>query len=449
MTATTPFFHRIVETARQLKQHLPVPVIVGGQHVSILQEEAFVDGLDYLFLGECELTFKEFLARFARGEPVGGVPGILARENGRIVRGPEAPRLDNLDEAPLPDRELLPNDLYFVGTPRGRRNYTSVQMTRGCPFRCVYCANDLYGKRIRRRSLDHVLAEVEFIVNRQGIRHIYFIDDTLTLDRKYILGFCDEVLRRGLRFTFEGSTRANCWDEEIATRLKQAGLVRISFGLETAVPEILKLIQKDVRLEAYVAANRINNRLGIETINSVMLGLPGDTRETIRQTVDFLCQARDIHHTTYGIAIPYPGTELYRMALNGLHGLKLVETDFSKYQRYASGVMEVNGLTPADLMELQKEGLRRIYSCRWRILPMIRRHGLLALVPPALDALRSRLAAPFRKRAPKPPLLTAYSRYGRPARYSSSRSPSPVSSSSPFSFSKAARACPAAAAAPA
>ncbi len=402
MTATTPFFHRIEEMARFLKAQTDRPVIVGGQHVSILQEKAFSEAFDYLFIGECELAFPEFLNRFARGESVGGVPGIMARENGRIVRGPEAPRVMDLDAAPLPARDLLRNDLYAIGTPRGRKRYTSVQMTRGCPFRCVYCANDLYGKRLRRRSLAHVLQELEEIVLKRDIHHIYFIDDTLTLDRKYILELCAGIQQRQLQFTFEGSTRANCWDEEIATRLKACGLVRISFGLETAVPEILKLIQKDVALEAYVAANRINNRLGIETINSVMLGLPGETRATIRQTVDFLCRARDIHHTTYGIAIPYPGTELYRMAEAGQHGLRLVERDFSKYQRYASSVMEVNGMSPDELIRLQREGLRRIYSCWWRIIPLIRRMGFLALIPPFLDIMRSWIASRFSppRRAP-------------------------------------------------
>ena len=402
MTATTPFFHRIEEMARRFKAQLDTPVIVGGQHVSILEEKAFPDCFDYLFLGECERTLPDFLDKFARRERVGGVPGLLARENGQIVRGPAAPRLENLDDAPLPARDLLRNDLYFVGTPQGRKNYTSIQMTRGCPFRCVYCANDLYGKRIRRRSLANVIGELEGIVTRQGIRHVYFIDDTLTLDRNYVFGLCDEIEKRRLRFTFEGSTRANCWDEELARRLKACGLVRISFGLESAVPEILKLIQKDVELESYVAANRINNRLGIETINSVMLGLPGDTRATIEQTVDFLCRARDIHHTTYGIAIPYPGTELYRMAENGLHGLKLLERDFSKYQRYASSVMEVNGMSPDELVRLQRAGLRRIYSCWWRIVPLVRRMGFLALIPPFVDIMRSWIASWFKPPRPAP-----------------------------------------------
>ena len=157
------------------------------------------------------------------------------------------------------------------------------------------------------------------------------------------------------------------------------------------VPEILRLIKKDVPLEAYVQANKINDRLGIETINSVMLGLPGDTPETIRKTVDFLCKARDIHHTTYGIAMPYPRTELRAMAERGENGLRLIEKNYSQLQRYGSAVMEVNGMSPEDLIQLQKEGLRRIYSCWWRIIPMIRRHGLSSIIPPAWEALKDRV----------------------------------------------------------
>ena len=196
--------------------------------------------------------------------------------------------------------------------------------------------------------MERVVQELEEIVNVQKIRQIYFIDDTLTVDRKFIFSLCDEIETRKLKLTFEGGIRANLWDEELASRLKSCGLIRISFGLETAVPEMLKLIMKDVPLEVNLAANRINNKLGIETLNSGMLGLPGDTRETIRETVDFLCKARDIHHTTYGIAMIYPGTEFRAMAERGEHGLRLVNRDFSKMQRYGSAVMEVNGVARSD-----------------------------------------------------------------------------------------------------
>lgn len=391
LTATTPFFHTSSQVAAEVRKALGKPIIFGGVHASIDREQAFLDCFDYLVIGECELTFADFLAKFAAGERNPNTPGIMSRKDGTIVYSGEAPRLEDLDQAPLPARDLLPNHIYKLGTLKGTKNFTTVQMSRGCPFSCVFCASDLFGKKVRRRSMQHVIEELDLLINTMGFEHIFFIDDTLTLDRKYILDLMDEIERRKLKFTFEGSTRANLWDEPLVRRLKECGLIRISFGLETADQEVRKIIRKEVPLESYIESNRLNNRLGIETINSVMLGLPGETRESIERTIAFLQQAKDIHHATYGIAMPYPGTEMRRMAKSGQHGLTLLETDYSHYQRYGSAVMSVNGLGPEELVKLQMVGLSRIYSCYWRFIPMIKRHGLKAIAAPALEALKLRI----------------------------------------------------------
>jgi anaerobic magnesium-protoporphyrin IX monomethyl ester cyclase len=391
LTATTPFFHTASQVAQEVRTALGKPVIFGGVHASIDREKAFLDCFDYLVLGECELTFGDFLRQFEAGNRNPNTPGILSRKDGETVYGGDAPRLENLDLAPLPARELLPNHIYKLGTLHGRKRFTTVQMSRGCPFSCVFCASDLFGKRVRRRSVQHVIQELDMLVTEMGFEHIFFIDDTLTLDRKYILELMDEIERRKLRFTFEGSTRANLWDEPLVRRMQECGLIRISFGLETADLEVRKIIRKEVPLESYVASNRLNNKLGIETINSVMLGLPGETRESIDRTIAFLQKAKDIHHATYGIAMPYPGTEMRRMAEAGQHGLELLETDYSHYQRYGSAVMSVNGLSPEELVKLQTVGLSRIYSCYWRIIPMLKRHGFKAIAAPALEAIKLRI----------------------------------------------------------
>ena len=315
---------------------------------------------------------------------------MMRNNNGETIYHGDAPPLENLDEAPFPARHLLPNDKYFMGTPHGRKLFSTLQMSRGCAFSCVFCANTLHGKRLRFRSLGNVMKELEWIVRETDTSHIYFVDDTFTVKRDFILSLCDEIERRDLRFTFECSTRANVWDEELAKRLQKCGLLRISFGLETVDPEVRKIIKKGVPLECYIEANKINNRLGIETLNSVMMGLPGDTRESIERTVDFLCHTRAVQHVTYNIAIPYPGTEMLKMAEAGEHGLKLVERDFSKYQRYGSGVMEVNGISPQELIQLQKRALLRTYSCWWRVLPVIKRFGLKTCLVTFLSILFSR-----------------------------------------------------------
>jgi radical SAM superfamily enzyme YgiQ (UPF0313 family) len=142
-----------------------------------------------------------------------------------------------------------------------------------------------------------------------------------------------------------------------------------------------------VPLESYTTANRIANKYGIETINSVMLGLPGDTRETMAATIRYLRNTRELKHSTLSIAMPYPGTELYEMARRGEHGLKLLSDDFSRYQRYGSAVMEVNGISPGELLRLQKIGLLKIYAVPWRLASSLRRVGLRALIVPGIQAV--------------------------------------------------------------
>lgn len=384
LTATTPFWHDLVGFAKGLKSVSSVPVIAGGTHATVCGKDAFDSSLDYLWVGECELHLPDFLNAFHRGEMQPDVPGLMLKD--RLFT--RAPFLENLDEAPLPARHLLPNHLYCIGTPRGRKRYTSVQMSRGCPFNCVFCACALHGKRYRRKSLDAVMREIEQAVGDYGAEHIYFVDDTLTIDREFIMKLCDEIEKMGLVFTFEGSTRANSFDEELATRMKEVGLVRISFGLESADPYVRKLIKKTVPLESYAVANSLANRLGIETINSSMIGLPGDTRESINRTIRFIRDSRDILHATMGIAVPYPGTEMYQWAKEGKHGLKLLTEDFSQYQRYGSAVMEVNGIKAEELVRIQKRALFSIYSRWWRWWPIIKRFGLKALFLTVLSLLR-------------------------------------------------------------
>jgi len=386
-TATTPFFHVAVEQAYAFKKALKVQMIIGGPHVTFFREKVFHDCFDYLVIGQCEGTFGDFLDAIERKKDISKIPGIIFRNNGKNVFTGENPQVVSLDEIPFPSRRHLKLDLYKVGTLRGRKRYTSIMMSRGCPFKCVFCSTAVYGNSVRRRSIKNVIKEIKHIIYDLGVNHFYFLDDTLTLDRKYILEFCDEIKKQGLKFTWEGTTRANLVDEELISRMAECGFIRISFGLESSDKEVRRIIKKGVPLESYVIANELTNKYKIETINSVMLGLPGDTYDSIEKTISFVRRSRPIKHATFGIAIPYPGSEMYDMALNGQHGLKLETQDFSKYQRYNSAVMTVNGISPEELLHLQKKGLIKIYLVPWRVIPILKRFGALSLIKPFFIAL--------------------------------------------------------------
>jgi len=398
LTSTTPMFHIAVEYARAVKKTLNVPIIAGGPYVTFFREKVFHDCFDYFAIGQAESTFGHLLNTLEKGGDVSDIHGLLIRKDGRNIFTGENSQVVTLDEIPFPARHLFKTDLYHVGTLRGRKKYTSIMTSRGCPFKCVFCSTSIYGNRVRRRSIGNVISEIKHIIYDMGIDHFYFLDDTLTLDRRYILDLCDEIEKEGLKFTWEGGTRANLIDEELIARMAACGLIRISFGLESADTEVRGIIKKEVPLESYVTANELTNKYGIETINSVMLGLPGDTYGSIEKTISFVRNSRAIKHATFGIAMPYPGSEMYAMALKGEHGLKLETQDFSKYQRYNSAVMTVNGISPEELLRLQKKGLMRIYLVPWRIVPVLKRFGIKSLVKPFLIALLEFFKRPHKKK---------------------------------------------------
>lgn len=386
-TCTTPMYHIVCQLAQEIKNVSDAKIVVGGPHITYFREKVFYEYLDYLVIGDCEGTFGPFLNAIDSKEDISKIPGIVYRKNGNVIYTGNNTIKIPLDEVPLPARSLLKLDLYNLGTMKGRKKYTSIMTSTGCPFKCAFCSTLVYGKKVNTRSVENVIEELRHVIINYGITHFYFIDSTLTLNRKYILKLCNAIEKANLKFTWEGSTRANLVDEELIARMKECGLIRLSFGLETADPDVSKIIMKGVPIEKYVQSNKLTNKYGIETINSVMLGLPGDTYESINKTIAFVRGARDIKHATFGIAMPYPGSLMYEWAVKGEYGLKLLTDDFSQFQRYNSAVMSVNGIQPSELIRLQKVGLLKIYLVPFRIIPMIKRFGMIALVKPFFSAL--------------------------------------------------------------
>jgi anaerobic magnesium-protoporphyrin IX monomethyl ester cyclase len=378
-TATSPFFHLAKAVAEGIKQVAPhIPIAVGGPHITIMKEKALLPAFDYAFIGEAEESWPQFLQACEQGMPASGVPGLIYRSNGQVVSTGPAADINDLNPLPIPARHLLKMPLYRLGTLRGRLPFTSIQTMRGCPWKCIFCASEaLKTTSMRVRSPRSVVDEMKAVVSTFGTRHFYIVDDVMTLWKEHIVGICDLIDQEKLDITFEGSTRANLVEDDVIARLVRSGLIRLSFGLETVDPEMRKTMKKQVPLDHYTRANRICNEHGVEAMNSVMIGLPGETRDTVRATLTFLGKAREVKQANFAIAVPYPGTEFHEMASNGKNNVRLMTDDFSEYRRYGSAVTTVGELTPHDLIELQNEGFVSIYSAPWRWIPMLQKHGVL------------------------------------------------------------------------
>lgn len=378
----SPFFHLSQEIAVALKEKgEKAEICIGGPHITIVEEKAFDMAFDYGFLGDGEESWAKFLQVYSNDESLATVPGLMYRVNEKICKNEKIGSSQDLDIYPRPAYELLDMSRYIFGTMRGRLNFATIQTIRGCPWKCIFCASDqLDTTRISKRSVGSVVDEMEFLGKTHGIKHFMFVDDVLTLQRSRTVELCNEILSRGLDVTFEGSTRANLLDDDLVSLMTKAGLIRLSFGLETVDKDMRETMNKKVPLESYSKANAILNKYGVEALNSVMIGLPGESRENVRKTLDFLRKDKNVKQANFAIAVPYPGTEFYEMSVNGQMGMELLTEDFSEYKRYGAGVTNVNGLTSEDLKRLQNEGFVSVYSRYWRWWPVVQKNGVMGLV---------------------------------------------------------------------
>ena len=363
----------------------------------MLKDQTFTDEFDYAITHEGEQTLVALMEALESGGDVSGIPGLIYRESGRVVVNPQRPFIEDLDSLPFPAREKLHPLVYRMSVPgKGLVPVANLAMTRGCPFRCAFCAEPHNtGRRLRSRSPKAIVDEMAAI-KALGVDHVFMVDSTLTVNKKHMQAICRELLARNLGMTFEGHTRANLVDRDLLLLMKDAGLVRLAFGLESTNPRVLKLMRKEIDPEDVRTAVKLCTELNIGASIGTMMGNAGETRETVLATARFVRSVKEIRYAPMAIAIPLPGTELCSQAEQGLYGLKLIEKDYAKYTRYAGGVMEINGMKPAELLRLQRKALFIMHSTPSKALAIVRHFGLLNVLSVALGILKAEFDTRFR-----------------------------------------------------
>lgn len=371
ITATSVDIDRGEEIAQAIKDMWPeLPILIGGTHVNIYRKEVLqnCDSFDLACVGDGEDLIVEVVDQL-KSDTAGGlknIKGLIYREENSIIENELRKVEPKVARYPSPARHLLQNELYYRAVPyKGYQTTAAVMSSRGCPYKCNFCAvkKIFGGAQVRVRPASDVVDEIEHIVRDMGISHIAFNDDCLTIRRSRMMEICQEIQDRGLEFTWEGLSRADLLDEEMLRAMKAVGFVRISIGIESGNPDVLKSVGKGETLEQIEHGITLCHKVGIVTRGSVIIGHPFETRQTIRDTFNFINRLRGLDQVVINILQPYPGTKVRDMVLKGEGGIEFVgdSNSLSGLQRFGNAQIKVNGLFPKKLIFLQKYGFLRFY----------------------------------------------------------------------------------------
>jgi len=314
VTSTIPLVCKVSSLVRARNGNSVI--FVGGPHVTFAATETLKDcqAIDIVVRGEGERTASELVKKMEAGEDIAGIKGITFRKGGQIAENPDRELIEDIDDIPLPARHLLPIYLY---SPSALDNlgfkgskYATIITARGCPNKCVFCSSAAFWKRIRARTPENVVDELAKLVERYGVKHVEFLDDTLILSKERMERICHLILERNLHIKWSCYARINHVTAELVSLMKKSGCKFIQFGVESGNQEILDRVQKNITLEQVRIAAKIVRRAGIKLMCFFMIGLPGDTEETVRQTIEFAKELKP-NFALFCITTPFPGTNLY------------------------------------------------------------------------------------------------------------------------------------------
>lgn len=377
---STPSFPIDLRTMRAVKERVGIPIIAIGPHTSIYHKEIARQHrfIDYIARGEYEFTVLELVKRLRDGGGAEGVAGITYRSGDDVIVNKPRPFIEDLDELPYPARDLYRWERYhepnWIALP-----WITMITSRGCPFKCTFCLwpQVMYGNRFRARSPRNVVDEVEYCMKRYRPGEIFFDDDTFTIGKKRVLDICDGIVSRGIGMTWSCMGRVDTVDEEMLSTMRRAGCRKIKFGVETGSPEIMAAIKKNIDLSRVPHAFDAAKRCGLEVHGTFMIGMPGETRETVRQTIE-LAKKLPNDSLQFSIATPFPGTEFYdHCKRSGL----LVTEDYSHYDGTFGAVMSYPDLGKKEIEALYETAKRECYP---------KRGGLLARAKGAVVRLLKR-----------------------------------------------------------
>jgi radical SAM superfamily enzyme YgiQ (UPF0313 family) len=340
ITVLSPVYHEVIEVFELIRSIKPnTPICLGGAYVTTIMEEVFEDTpADFAIYGEGEITFSHLISYLKGKVPIEKINGIMHKKGGAVITNPPQEQIQDLDSIPYPAYELYKMDRY----PMHR-----IVTSRGCPYKCVFCnSSSIWLGKWRKREPEKVVEEIEYLLKNYKKKTFFFNDNSFNVDLKRVERFCEIILDKKLKFLWTTPVRVEIINKEIAQLMKKSGCYNVGIGIESANNSILKTMQKKNTIEAVQNGIRIFKEAGIEVLGQFVIGSPGDTLETVTESIEF-AKKSELDFVMFYSILPFKTTaqwdyvlkegKLYNKKIHKYHTMKpriVFETpDFSYSDR--------------------------------------------------------------------------------------------------------------------
>lgn len=337
-----------------------IKTFIGGIHPTMEPDYCIkIDEFDYILKGEAEYTALN-LVNHLNDNQFDEIDGMWYKKDGQIIRNKDVTYIEDLDSLPFPARHLIKNPSAYLPS-NGRRFPVTIMMTsRGCPARCTFCCTkNLLGFKFRFRSPENVVAEVRHCVEKYGVKEVHLADDVFTFKKDRVFKIRDLMKESGMDvdFVLFNGVRADQVDIPVLQALKDLGVYSLGFGCESGSQQILNNIKKGEKLETIRNAYIMAKEVGFETWAFFILGLPGETKETIKETIKFAKEI-DADYPKFHILKPYPNSDIYKELMEK----NLIDDfDYENFGIHTRPVHHLPGLSADDIVKWQKKAYRSFY----------------------------------------------------------------------------------------
>ncbi|MEI6831374.1 MAG: radical SAM protein [Candidatus Omnitrophota bacterium] len=365
----TPSIRNTSEIVRKIKAlNKNIIIVLGNMHPTVFSDMVLRDGVaDIVVKGEGEMTMLDVAIKVRDSKSFSGVEGISYIDQGRIINNPDRSLIADINQLPFPEWSLFSLKDYQQGTPMLSLRNEGVPLlsSRGCNFKCTFCAQDKIYEKVRFRENGNIMDEIEYFYRKLGIGHFVFCGPYFPFTIKQGMEFCEEFMSRGLhkKVVWFTETRVDLVDLKLLKMMKKSGLRLIMYGFESGNQKVLNSMNKGITLEQSMQAMRFTKEAGILTLGLFILGMPGENTETCKDTIRF-AKELDCDIAKFNLAVPYPGSRFFDEYKDKLSTIDQFEKFTSWYNWTADSgdlIFVPEGMTSEELSSLQKKAMFEFY----------------------------------------------------------------------------------------